>query len=139
MVAQTQPESEVYSARNNGYEEIPLGLICPSPLNPRKAFDEEGLQELASSIREHGVIEPVVVRWRNLSGRQVVQSTQTGEPLYVLIAGERRWRAAQMAGLETILRSQLQETMRENYTGTTSWARAYLGKDKEGQDEHGNV
>ena len=60
--------------------DLPLDQIQPSPLNPRTSFNEERLQELAASIREQGVIEPIVVR-----------------PMadhYELVAGERRWRAA---------------------------------------------
>ena len=92
MVA-TAPEASVgYSARNTpkgyGLDSLPISLIVPSPLNPRKKFDEAALAELAESIRQHGVLEPLVVR-------------QVGQ-LYELIAGERRWRASQIAGLETV-------------------------------------
>jgi ParB family chromosome partitioning protein len=69
--------------------ELPLDLITPGPYQPRSIFDADRLEELAGSIRQQGVIQPVVVR-------------VSGEKQYELIAGERRWRAAQMAGIEKI-------------------------------------
>jgi ParB family chromosome partitioning protein len=71
-----------------GLQEIPLGLIVPNPLQPRKVFSEEALAGLTASIAEVGVLQPVLVR-------------RSGES-FVLIAGERRWQAAQRAGLATI-------------------------------------
>jgi ParB family chromosome partitioning protein len=68
---------------------LPLDLITPGPFQPRSIFDTDRLQELAESIRHQGVIQPVVVRVR-------------GKNNYELIAGERRWRAAQLAGIEKI-------------------------------------
>lgn len=68
--------------------EIPLDLIDPSSLQPRRAFDEAKLEELARSIKENGVIQPLLLRRKG--GR------------FELIAGERRWRAAQRAGLTKI-------------------------------------
>ena len=70
------------------YREIPLALISPNPSNPRTVFDEDALAELEHSIREFGLLQPIVVRER------------TGG--YELVMGERRWRAAQRAGLEAI-------------------------------------
>ncbi len=70
-------------------EEIPIGSIVPNPHQPRVHFDEESLAELAASIREIGVLQPVLVR-------------VVGEGSYELIAGERRWRAARRAGLAVI-------------------------------------
>lgn len=69
--------------------EIPLERISPNPDQPRTLFDEEALQELATSIGELGVIQPVSLR-------------ATGPDSYQIIAGERRFRAAKMAGLRTI-------------------------------------
>lgn len=63
--------------------------IRPNPYQPRRAFDEEGLQELASSIRRHGILQPLTVR-------------PAGGGKWELVAGERRLRAARMAGLETV-------------------------------------
>jgi ParB family chromosome partitioning protein len=69
--------------------ECPIERIVPQKGQPRQHFDKERLEELAQSIREHGLIEPLVVRKRGES--------------YELIAGERRWRAAQRAGLREVL------------------------------------
>lgn len=71
-----------------GLQEIPLVLIVPNPLQPRKVFSEEALAGLTASIAEVGVLQPVLVR-------------RSGDS-FVLIAGERRWQAAQRAGLATI-------------------------------------
>lgn len=71
-----------------GLQEIPLGLIVPNPLQPRKVFSEEALAGLTASVAEVGVLQPILVR-------------RSGES-FVLIAGERRWQAAQRAGLATI-------------------------------------
>jgi ParB family transcriptional regulator, chromosome partitioning protein len=73
----------------NELRELPIGLIEPNLLQARRYFNQETLQELASSLRERGVLQPVLVR-----------SGPDGS--YELIAGERRWRAAQLAGLQTI-------------------------------------
>ncbi len=70
------------------YREIPLARIVPNPKQPRTQFDDEHLAELEHSIREFGLLQPIVVR---ASGRD-----------YELIMGERRWRAAQRAGLEVL-------------------------------------
>jgi ParB family chromosome partitioning protein len=67
---------------------IPLDSIRPNPLQPRKRFSDEQMGELVNSIRQHGVVQPVVVR-----------PAGTG---YELVVGERRWRAAQMAGLHAL-------------------------------------
>jgi ParB family chromosome partitioning protein len=68
---------------------LPVDLIAPNPRQPRRDFDESALEALAGSLRERGVLQPVLVR-------PVAGGT------YELVAGERRWRAAQLAGLETI-------------------------------------
>ena len=69
--------------------EIAIADIVPNPSQPRREFDEEALAELAESIRTLGVIQPVTVR-------------RNGDGKYFLISGERRWRASQTAGLETL-------------------------------------
>ncbi|MGH4018260.1 MAG: ParB/RepB/Spo0J family partition protein [Pseudonocardiaceae bacterium] len=71
------------------YQEVPTGAIVPNPKQPRTVFDEESLAELEHSIREFGLLQPIVVR-------ELVPGS------YELIMGERRWRAAQQAGLEAI-------------------------------------
>ena len=68
---------------------IPLEHIAPNPSQPRTSFDDEDLRALADSLREHGVLQPILVR--PLPGGR-----------YELVAGERRWRAARLAGLERI-------------------------------------
>jgi ParB family chromosome partitioning protein len=73
----------------NALRELPLTQIVPNPYQPRLHFDEESLTALTASIRELGVLQPVLVR-------------AAGEGRYELIAGERRWRAAKRAGLPTI-------------------------------------
>ena len=71
-----------------GIRHVPVERIVPNPENPRLLFEEAALEELASSIREHGVLQPILVR-------------PMGDG-YQLVAGERRWRAAIRAGLQTI-------------------------------------
>ena len=77
------------SGEIGGLDEIPLASIKPNRFQPRGHFDEEALGLLADSIREVGVLQPVLVR-------------PTGDDEYELIAGERRWRAARRVGLQTI-------------------------------------
>lgn len=72
-----------------GIEDIAISSIVPNPDQPRRHIEEQGIEELALSIREHGLIQPIVV-----------QPLPDGR--YQLIAGERRWRAAQRAGLATV-------------------------------------
>ena len=81
--------TEVKTQGSSNLNEIPLHAISPNPNQPRREFDEQALQELANSIREIGIIQPITLR-------------QTGDNQYQIIAGERRWRASQMAGLDTI-------------------------------------
>ncbi len=77
-------------AGEGGVQYVPVTAIRPNPHQPRTRMDERRLEELAQSIREHGVLQPLIV----------AQGAQEGE--YVLIAGERRWRAAQRAGLQRV-------------------------------------
>jgi ParB family chromosome partitioning protein len=76
-------------ARQDELRELPIELIAPNPKQPRKRFDEEALQALAGSLGERGVLQPVLVRPK-------------AGGTYELVAGERRWRAARIAGLEAI-------------------------------------
>ena len=76
------------SAKESDILEIPVGDIRPNPYQPRKSFDKEALDELATSIRNYGVFQPIIVK-KSIKG-------------YDLIAGERRLRASKLAGLETI-------------------------------------
>ena len=70
-------------------EEIPLSLVSPNPFQPRRAFNPGELDELANSVKVRGVLQPILVR-------------RLGDGGYELIAGERRWRAAKLAGLKKI-------------------------------------
>jgi len=69
--------------------ELPVEVVLPNPSQPRRRFDEAALQALAGSIGECGVLQPVLVRPRK-------------DGSYELVAGERRWRAARIAGLQNI-------------------------------------
>ena len=73
----------------NADRRIPIEFVARNPRNPRRSFDEAELQDLASSIRQHGIVQPVVVR-------------TIADERYEIIAGERRWRAAQLAGFTDI-------------------------------------
>ena len=84
----TQPRMDVDVPEKEHVHEVSLAGIVPSPLQPRKDFAREALQELIDSIRQHGIIQPLIVR--QADGR------------LELIAGERRWRAAQEAGLSQV-------------------------------------
>lgn len=75
-------------AKNGGITEIPLDEIRSNPYQPRVVFDSDSLEELANSIKEHGIIQPIIVK-KSIKG-------------YELVAGERRTRAAKLAGLKTI-------------------------------------
>lgn len=77
------------SQEENGLKKLPLHKIEPNPDQPRRDFDPEELEELAESIRTHGVIQPLTVR-------------EMPNGYYQIIAGERRWRASRLAGLEEI-------------------------------------
>ncbi len=79
----TEPDRQPASADGR----VPLEFVTPNPRNPRRSFADSDLTDLAQSIREHGIVQPVVVRPAGKAGH------------YEIIAGERRWRAAQRAGL----------------------------------------
>lgn len=87
-VQEKQVETKVETVVVNEPKEIEIGLIDRNPEQPRKIFDEEALAELSNSIKNHGVIQPIIVQEKD--GR------------YIIIAGERRWRASRLAGLKTI-------------------------------------
>lgn len=86
IVSLLSPET---THRSTGVKVIPVDRIESNPRNPRLAFDQESLEELASSIREHGVLQPILVR-------------PVDENRFQLVAGERRWRASKIAGQLTI-------------------------------------
>ncbi|MGI9649206.1 MAG: ParB/RepB/Spo0J family partition protein [Acidimicrobiia bacterium] len=82
------PQGEVEGDVAVGFAQIPLDKIKPNPSQPRTSFDEAALEDLAASIREVGVLQPVLVRSRG--------------DMFELVAGERRWRAARIAGLTEV-------------------------------------
>jgi ParB family transcriptional regulator, chromosome partitioning protein len=86
------------------YREIDPALIEPNPRQPRQVFDEEALAELVHSIREFGLMQPIVVR---------AVDGAPGGPRYQLVMGERRWRAAQAAGM-TAIPAIVRETGEDN-------------------------
>jgi len=81
--------TESHHTPTNGLQTIAIDLIQRGTYQPRVHFEPEALQELADSIKEQGIIQPIVVRPRNAGG-------------YEIIAGERRWRASQLAGLSEV-------------------------------------
>lgn len=84
LISSTRADGESATIR-----EVPVDQIDPNPYQPRNSFDEEKLEEMAQSIREHGVLQPVILR-------------RTGAESYELVVGERRLRAARSAGLDSI-------------------------------------
>ncbi|HUS14288.1 MAG TPA: ParB/RepB/Spo0J family partition protein [Chloroflexia bacterium] len=87
------PDSTDGPARLRGAAlQVPVDSIAPNPQQPRHEFTPDALKELTDSVREHGVIQPLIV----------TRNEGEGYPGYYLIAGERRWRAAQAAGLATV-------------------------------------
>jgi ParB family chromosome partitioning protein len=80
---------DIQTEGSSNLNEIPLNLIEPNPNQPRREFDDDALKELATSIREVGLITPITLR-------------QMADGKYQIIAGERRWRASQIAGLTSV-------------------------------------
>ena len=95
----TSAEKNSGTEQNTGVKEIKITDIEPDSDQPRKNFDKEKIEALAASIKEHGLIQPIIVT-----------KTQNG---YRIIAGERRWRAARAAGLKTISVIEREATPRE--------------------------
>ncbi len=81
--------AEADRTKEQELRELPIELIAPNPTQPRRRFDEDALQALADSLSERGVLQPVLVRPK-------------AGGTYEIVAGERRWRAAQIAGMETV-------------------------------------
>lgn len=86
--SESQPKSEPESENNSGEQMMKINIVEPNREQPRKKFEEDGLLELADSIRQFGILQPLLVRKR--------------KDYYEIIAGERRWRAAKIAGLKEI-------------------------------------
>lgn len=88
VVKTVEVQTKVETVVVNEPKEIEIGLIDRNPDQPRKNFDEDALNELAESIKTYGVVQPIIV--------------QQNEDRFIIIAGERRWRASRIAGLKTI-------------------------------------
>ncbi|HEX9904440.1 MAG TPA: ParB/RepB/Spo0J family partition protein [Propylenella sp.] len=96
------PEPRPAGGGEAGRRIVPIGLIDRNQRNPRRDFRDEDLQELAGSLRRHGIVQPIVVRPIDGAGER-----------YEIIAGERRWRAAQLAGLHEVPVTVLDVSERE--------------------------
>lgn len=98
-----EEEPQATEAAESGLRTVPVSAIHPNPHQPRSRIDEAALQELADSIAEHGLLQPLIVH-------------DDGDGTFTLIAGERRWRAARRAGLETapvVVKQATPQTMLE--------------------------
>jgi len=84
-------EESQSTERSKTQRRLPIEFLCPNPRNPRRTFPESELTELAASVRERGIIQPILVR-----------AIRGVNDAYEIIAGERRWRAAQRAGLHDV-------------------------------------
>lgn len=91
LIGSSQDEAQIGASQRPGQRKAPVEFLRPNPRNPRKDFAAADLDDLAASIREKGILQPIVVR-----------AAAEGADLYEIIAGERRWRAAQRAGLHDV-------------------------------------
>lgn len=91
LIGSSQDEAEIVAPPKHGQRKAPVEFLRPNPNNPRKDFSDGDLDELSASIREKGILQPIVVR-----------ASAIGADLFEIIAGERRWRAAQRAGLHEV-------------------------------------
>ena len=89
LLGDTSPLSSAPAAEGSGVTMLPIAKVEAYRKQPRKQFDEASLQDLADSIRRHGILQPLTVR-------------KLSSGYYQIIAGERRWRAARMAGLSEV-------------------------------------
>jgi ParB family chromosome partitioning protein len=89
LIGDVGVETQATERGSRNQRKVPIEFIRPNPRNPRRTFSESELDELSASIRERGIIQPIVVRSR-------------GADHFEIIAGERRWRAAQRAGLHEV-------------------------------------
>src|SRR5688500_7766002 len=91
LIGEVGDEMAVVERGRGGQKKVPVEVLRPNPRNPRKAFEDAELQELSQSIKDRGIIQPIVVR------------PMPDKPdSYEIVAGERRWRAAQKAGLHEV-------------------------------------
>lgn len=91
LIGSSQDEEEIGVSPRQGQRNAPVEFLRPNPRNPRKDFADVDLEDLAASIREKGILQPIVVR-----------AAAEGIDLFEIVAGERRWRAAQRAGLHEV-------------------------------------
>ncbi|WP_315836514.1 ParB/RepB/Spo0J family partition protein [Bradyrhizobium prioriisuperbiae] len=91
LIGDVGGEAAAHPERARAQRKVPIEFLKPNPRNPRRTFDDTELNELAASIKEHGVIQPIVVRTLKGSADR-----------FEIIAGERRWRASQRAGLHDV-------------------------------------
>ena len=91
LFQESKEENDRQDNDNTIFKNIPIDLIRPNPLQPRQSFDKELLEQLAASIKDKGVLQPIIVK--ELKGK---------EKTWQIIAGERRWRASQIAALHKI-------------------------------------
>ena len=91
LFQENKEQNDKENNKSNIFDNLPIELIRPNPLQPRKSFNEELLKQLADSIKDRGVLQPIIVK--EIKGK---------EKVWQIIAGERRWRAAQIAGLHEI-------------------------------------
>jgi len=92
LIPTTPPEMPEKDIPETGVHSVALDDIIPNPSQPRQTFAPEALAELAASIKEHGLIQPMVV----------ARSQDDASAPFIIIAGERRWRASRLAGLKTV-------------------------------------
>ncbi len=90
LIGDVEDDSEVIERVRSSARRVPIEFLSPNPNNPRKSFDGEEMESLVASVREKGIVQPILVRSVGSEGR------------YEIIAGERRWRAAQRAGLHDV-------------------------------------
>jgi ParB family transcriptional regulator, chromosome partitioning protein len=91
LIGEVGDEIGVIERARGGQKKIPVEFLRPNPRNPRKAFEDNELQELTQSVKDRGIIQPIVVR-----------PMPNMPDAYEIVAGERRWRAAQAAGLHEV-------------------------------------
>ncbi len=91
LIGDVGGEAAAHPERPRPQRRVPIEFLKPNPRNPRRSFDDAELNELAASIKEHGVIQPIVVR-----------PIKGAHDRFEIIAGERRWRASQRAGLHEV-------------------------------------
>ena len=91
LIGSSQDEAEIVASPKHAQRKAPVEFLRPNPRNPRKDFSEADLEELSASVREKGILQPIVVR-----------AAAEGVDLFEIIAGERRWRAAQRGGLDDV-------------------------------------